>query len=450
MNGFRCGRALIAGEIRSDVEIHCAQGLITAIGPAGGVCGPDGGGCDDIQPLPGLVLPGFADAHSHVFHRALRGRTHTGTGPAGSGSFWTWREQMYALADRLDPESLFELARAAYVEMVCAGVTAVGEFHYLHHGPGGVPYADRNELGLTLLRAAEQAGPVLTLLDVAYLRGGFGNDSGLSPSQRRFSDGSVAAWAERVAALPAEARTGVAIHSVRAVAPADLPTVAAVATASGRPLHVHLSEQPAENAACLAATGCTPTQLLARSGAITPATAAVHATHLSTADIETLGAAKAFVVVCPATEADLADGLPRAGALARAGARLALGSDQHVVTDPFGQARGLEWGERLATGTRGHFTPQRLADVATAVSHDAIGSPSGRLEVGAPADLVEIDPDSPRTAGSLGLGLMMSATAADVLTVVVGGTVLARGGRHVRWGEPGPLLKRAIEGVWGK
>lgn len=434
---FRCPRVFTGGQLREDIDIHCQDGLITTIGPQ------DLSQEADLT-LAGVVLPGFADAHSHVFHRGLRGRTHGNS--EGLGTFWTWRETMYALAGRLDPDSLYELAVAAYTEMVCAGVTAVGEFHYLHHRPDGGHYADPNAMGLAVVEAGREAGLAVTLLDVAYLAGGF--DQPLSAQQRRFSDGTAQAWAQRVAALPAAVRTGVSIHSVRAVPEADLQLVAR--TADGRPLHVHLSEQPAENEACVAATGRTPTRLLADHGAIGPNTSAVHATHLTDEDIEILAKEKAFAVICPTTEADLADGLPRAGDLARAGARLALGSDQHVMCDPLAQARGLEWGERLATGTRGTFGPADLIEAATATSHASIGSPAGRIAVGDPADFVAIDDSSARTAGSQGAQLILSATAADVATVVIGGAVVAEHGAHTRLGDPGPLLATAIAKAWAR
>lgn len=430
---FRCARVFADGRLLDDIDIHCRDGLVAAIGPQ------DLSRPADVT-LSGVVLPGFADAHSHVFHRGLRGRTYSSQG----GTFWTWRETMYALASRLDPDLLYELAVAAYTEMVCAGVTAVGEFHYLHHRPDGGRYADPNAMGLAVVEAGRTAGLAVTLLDVAYLAGGFGQP--LSPQQQRFSDGSAQAWAQRVAELPAEMRTGVAIHSVRAVPETELATVAAAA--GGRPLHVHLSEQPAENEACLAATGRTPTRLLADHGAIGPTTSAVHATHLTDADIEILGEAKAFAVICPTTEADLADGLPRAGELGKAGARLALGSDQHVMCDPLAQARGLEWGERLATGIRGTFGPAELIGAATVTSHASVGSPAGRLAVGAPADFVALDDSSARTAGSVGAQLVLSATAADVATVVIGGRVVAERGVHRVLGDPGPLLAKAINKAW--
>lgn len=447
---FRADTAWVDGELIGPVDIRCAAGRIAAIERVDDQARPRGPGEARID-LPGLVLPGFADAHSHVFHRALRGRTHGQRqhGQRQPGTFWTWREQMYALAGGLDPDSLYHLAVAAYAEMICAGVTAVGEFHYLHHDPQGRPYGDPNAMGLALVAAATETGIGLTLIDVAYLAGGFGQP--VSGVQRRFSDGTAQAWAERQAALSASvpstiARTGVAIHSVRAVPVADLPVVARAA--AGGPLHVHLSEQPAENEAARAATGHTPTELLAAAGALGARTSAVHATHLTDGDVGLLGDAGATAVICPTTEADLADGLPAASKMAAAGMKLALGSDQHVVTDPLAQMRGLEWGERLATGRRGNFTPAELVEAATVTSHRSIGSAAGRLQVGAPADLVCLDRYSTRTAGADGLQLVMAAGAADVRVVVIGGAVCARDGRHERLGPPGPLLRSAIERAW--
>ena len=428
---YRCVAAWIDDAVRTDVDITCAAGVITAIG--------DTDPAVPAEVLPGLVVPGFADAHSHIFHRGLRGRTHD-----GSGTFWTWRDRMYELAGRLTPDSLRELAFAGYLELLCAGYTAVGEFHYLHHAPGGRPYADPNELGLAVAAAADDAGIGLTLIDIAYLAGGFGRPVG--PVQQRFSDGTASAWVDRVSRLPSDVRVGVGIHSVRAVPVAELPVVAAAA--NGRMLHVHLSEQPAENADALAATGRTPTQLLADAGAIGPTTAAVHATHLTDDDIDILGGAKAFAVICPTTEADLADGLPAAGRLARAGARLSLGGDQQVIVDPFAQARGLEYGERLAGGRRGVFPPSAIWTAALESSHAAIGSTGGVLRVGAPADLVAIRTDSARTAGAEPAQLVMCADARDVQVVVAGGLVRARSGNHVRYGDPGPMLAAAIDNAW--
>ena len=212
----------------------------------------------DSTRLPGLTLPGLANAHSHAFHRALRGRTQ-----AGSGSFWTWREQMYALAARLDPDSYRALARATFAEMALAGVSCVGEFHYLHHQAGGVTYADPNAMGAAVAAAAAEAGLRITLLDTCYLQGGF--DVAADETQRRFSDGDVLAWATRASAHADEPglRIGAAVHSVRAVEPADIDVVAAWAAERDAPLHAHVSEQPAEHDQCVAVLGRTPMQVLA-------------------------------------------------------------------------------------------------------------------------------------------------------------------------------------------
>jgi len=396
--------------------------------------------------LPGVVLPGLANCHSHAFHRALRGRTH-----ADGGTFWTWREGMYALASGLDPDTYAALARATYAEMALSGMTSLGEFHYLHHDPAGRPYADPNAMAEALRTAAAEAGVRLTLLDACYLAGGL-TDAGhtaLDPVQRRFSDGDATAWAERVGALrpsPGFA-VGAAIHSVRAVPRAALSTVAEAAAAAGWPLHVHLSEQPAENAACQAHYGCTPTALLAQAGALHASTTVVHATHLDPDDVAALGAAAVTACLCPTTERDLADGIGPARALADAGARLALGSDQHAVVDAFEEARGLEMDERLASGARGRF---RLEELEAALTrHDCLGwADAGRIEVGARADLVAIRTDTVRTAGSLPEQVLLAATAADVDTVVVDGSVVVEGGRH-RLGDVGELLEEAITHAWG-
>jgi cytosine/adenosine deaminase-related metal-dependent hydrolase len=216
--------------------------------------------------------------------------------------------------------------------------------------------------------------------------------------------------------------------------------------AEGRPLHVHLSEQPAENAACLAAHGLTPTGLLAAEGLLGPATTAVHATHLTAADVALLGGSGTTACLCPTTEADRADGLGPARALRDAGCPLALGGDQHAVTDPFAEARGLEMHERLASGERGRFTPADLLDALTA--HSALGRPdAGRLAVGARADLVAVRLDTPRTAGADPAQVVLAASAADVDTVVVDGDVVVSGGRHVL-GDVGALLQAAIEPLW--
>jgi formiminoglutamate deiminase len=424
--------------VHSGVRVEINDGVITSV--AVGLKAADGD-----RRLTGVLLPGFANTHSHAFHRALRGRTH-----ADGGSFWTWRQQMYAVAARLDPDSYLALARAVYVEMALAGVTAVGEFHYLHHAPDGSRYADPNVMAEALRQAAGDAGIRLTLLDTCYLSGGLSaaGHSELDGVQRRFGDGDADGWAARVAELAPSAGMliGAAVHSVRAVPRAQLAVVAAAA--ADRPLHVHLSEQPAENEACHAFYRLSPTALLAAEGLLGPRTTAVHATHLSTGDLGLLAAAGATACFCPTTERDLADGLGPARALLDAGVRLALGSDQHAVIDLLAEAQALEHHERLGSLRRGRFTPSELLDAMTRHGHAAVGRPeAGRIATGSPADLVAVRLDSVRTSGSRADQVVMSAAAGDVHTVLVGGREIVSAGVHVL-GDVGALLSAAIEPLW--
>jgi formiminoglutamate deiminase len=395
--------------------------------------------------LRGLTLPGLANAHSHAFHRALRGRTH-----AGTGTFWTWREQMYALAGRLDPDTYHALARATFAEMALSGVTTVGEFHYLHHAPDGVPYADPNEMGHRLIAAAAEAGIRITLLDTVYLTS---TVDGEPPAgvQRRFSDTSVQRWAARTAEIKAadHARVGAAAHSVRAVPAAALRELAG----QPGPLHVHLSEQRAENEACQAFHGCSPTALLDRCGLLGPDLTAVHATHLDAADRALLARHGACVCLCPTTERDLADGLPLAGDLAAQGIPLCLGSDSHAVIDLFEEARAVELDERLRTEHRGRFTVDGLLTAATADGHAALGWPdAGRLQPGARADFVTVALDSVRTAGfdpdDPAAAVVFAAGAADVTDVVVDGRPVVRDRTHLLVDDVPRALHDAIRAVF--
>jgi formiminoglutamate deiminase len=425
--------------VLSDVLIETTDGRFTAVTPGvpTGVAAADGA----IR-LPGITVPGLANAHSHAFHRALRGRTH-----AGLGSFWTWRDTMYALAERLNPDTYYYLARAVYAEMALAGITCVGEFHYLHHGPNGGGYDDPNAMGQAMIYAARDAGIRITLLDTLYLTAA-ADGSALSPTQRRFSDGTVDAWAARVGALVAQphARLGVAAHSVRAVPTEALEHV--VAVAGGRPLHVHLSEQRAENAACVARYGRTPTQLLGDHGFLGSATTAVHATHLTDEDRSMLGDSDTAVCFCPTTERDLADGIGPARALVDAGSPLCLGSDSHAVIDLFEEARAVEMHERLRTEARGHFSAADLLLAATSNGHSALGwHDTGEISVGRRADLVTVRMDSPRTAGTDPYAApVFAATAADVTHVIVDGRIVVKNGMHTSI-EVGPALAAAIGAV---
>jgi formiminoglutamate deiminase len=425
VTAYWCELAWLGGTAaEAGVMVEVEDGRIAAV--SGGVPAPPSG----AHRLDGLTLPGLANAHSHAFQRALRGRTHH-----SSGSFWTWREQMYALAERLDPDSYLALARATYAEMALAGITTVGEFHYLHHGPGGAPYGDPNEMGRVLLAAAAEAGVRITLIDSCYLHGRIG--AAPEGAQRRFSDGSAEAWAERVNDLHEgeAARIGAAIHSMRAVDPEAAAIVAGWAAERDRPLHAHVSEQPVENEACLDAYEQTPTALLDDAGALAANFTAVHATHLDDGDVTLLGRASACCCVCPTTERDLADGIGRMRPLIDAGASLSLGSDSHAVIDMFEEARAVELDERLASGERGHHGAAALLRAGTADGHACLGWPDvGRIERSARADLVTVALDGVRLAGwDSGHALdfvVFAGGAPDVRNVLVDGREIVRDGRH--------------------
>jgi formiminoglutamate deiminase len=414
-----------------------------------GVTAPPAG----AERLDGLVIPGLANAHSHAFQRALRGRTH-----GDGGSFWTWREQMYALAVSVTPEVMHALARATFAEMAIAGVTLVGEFHYLHHGPSGTRYSDPNAMGAAVVQAAREVGVRLTLLDACYLHGGIGAPP--DGVQLRFSDGDAGRWRERVDQLAetvadstdaGAVQVGAAIHSVRAVDPESAATVAEWAAAHRASVHAHVSEQPAENEAALRAYGASPTAVLERAGALSDRFTAVHATHVSDADVARLAAAGATCCLCPTTERDLADGVAPASALRDAGVRLALGTDSHAVIEPLEEARAVELDERLVTGVRGRHSASELLHAATRGGYESLGWPAGGgLRDGALADLVAFRLEGVRLAGirrdqALD-ALVFAGAAADVSDVMVGGRFIVRDGAHVAL-DVDSELERAIAGL---
>jgi formiminoglutamate deiminase len=398
---------------------------------------------DESFHLRGLILPGLVNVHSHAFHRALRAGTH-----GERGDFWSWRALMYRVAARLDPDTYYELARAVYGEMTLAGITTVGEFHYLHHDRDGSPYRDPNAMSEALVVAAADAGVRLTLLDTCYLRGGFGEP--LEGPQLRFGDGSADAWGARVSAFrQADVVVGAAIHSVRAVDADQARLVASWAREAAVPLHFHLSEQPAENEACLDATGLTPTALLGEAEALGEMSTAVHATHPSVSDVELLAATDTGVCLCPTTERDLGDGIGPARLLGEAGVSVSLGSDSNAVIDLFEEARLVDLNERLALLERGGHDPARLLRSATSAGASALGWETGRLEAGSLADLIAVDLNSVRTAGAGDplSAVVYAATAADVTDVVVGGAVVVAGRAHQRIADiPGSLMA-AIQAV---
>ncbi len=430
-----CEHAWLGGDSVADaVTITVAGGVITELQ------------ADTVRSgkvLHGLVIPGMANTHSHAFHRALRARTQR-----GHGSFWTWRRLMYDVAGRLSPDTYHDLARAVYAEMALAGITAVGEFHYLHHGIGGRPYEDPNAMGHALVAAAAGAGLRLTLLDTCYLRSGIDGTALTDGPQRRFGDGDAEQWAQRVDALTGSPSVliGAAIHSVRAVPTEQMATVVQWAAHRQAPLHVHSSEQTAEVDQCLAVHGCTPTALLRENGVLGRRTTAVHATHLSDRDIADLTSSGTGVCFCPTTERDLGDGIGPAPDLIDG--TFGLGSDSHAVIDLFEEARAVELDERLNRRERGLLSAGRLLGCATADGHRALGWPdAGALRVGARADLVAVDLMSVRTAGA-GPNpetVVFACSAADVTDVVIDGRPVVVDRTHVDVPDTGAALSAAID-----
>ena len=423
----------------ANVRITFANGLISAIEP-------------DIAPsasdsrIAGVVMPGFVNAHSHAFHRALRGRTHSGL-----GDFWAWRTLMYQVANRLTPENYLTLATAVFSEMALAGITHVGEFHYVHHQQNGKQYDDPNEMGKVIIEAAHRAGIRLTLLDVAYLHGGL-NGEKLGDEQKRFCDTTIDQWLKRVQELGTGNEMysiGLAPHSVRAVHQAELVQIAKFQ--NDRVVHIHVSEQSAENSACIKATDRTPTQLLSDANLLGSFTTAVHATHLTAEDISLLGKSKTTACFCPTTERDLADGIGPSSQLVSAGASLSLGTDSHAVIDMFEESRAIEMNRRLITNQRGIHSSEELLTAATINGANSLGRKTYGLVVGAAADLVAVSTDSVRLASfdakNGAAHLVHSATSADVRDVWVGGDQIIKDGVHRVLPDIAGALRSAINAL---
>lgn len=370
---------------------------------------------EGVPPPPGAVrlegwtIPGLANVHSHAFQHSLRGAVES-----GAGDFWEWRQQMYH-AVTSDWTDYLKSSRFVFREMLEAGITAVGEFHYLH--------ALGNGLGEALIAAAQQEGIRITLLDACYLRGGMDGEP-LDDVQKTFSDGDADRWARRMDDLDegAGVRIGAAIHSVRAVDPAAMRTVAEWARRRNAPLHIHLAEQPAEVEECLAVEGCTPAQLLEREGILGPDLTAVHAIHVHDGDISLLGANNVSICACTTTERDLGDGVGPIRRLVDSGSPLCVGSDSNAVIDILEEARGVELDQRRATGRRVLHQPEELFRAATIDGMKALGWNAGALRPGMLADFSTIGLEPPVLWRQLDLGyLMYCSSARDVTNVVVGG-----------------------------
>jgi formimidoylglutamate deiminase len=362
----------------------------------------------DAHTLSGrLLIPGFVNAHSHAFQRTFRGETEYQRGQSQEDDFWMWRDQMYRCAQRLDPEGVHDAALRVYSEMLAAGYTTVGEFHYLHRRPGGQSYDAVEELSQAIIEAATKARIRLVLLEVLYCAGGF--DTPLRSEQRRFSSSSFDEYVQLVDAAQRAARiaplvsVGLAPHSVRAVPVDMLSQVAHLAADRSLVVHMHLSEQPAEVADCLAARECSPVALVSNAGLLGPRFTAVHATHLEPGDVALLADSGSTVCACPSTEANLGDGFLPALELYRAGVPICLGSDSHTLIDPFAEMRMVEYHERLRYGRRNVLTPEHpdkqdryrvapgLLAAATAHGATALGIDAGAIRPGAAADLVAVD-----------------------------------------------------------
>ena len=397
--------------------------------------------------LPGrAIVPGLVNAHSHAFQRAIRGRTEYRTA-AARDTFWTWRESMYRAANRLTPETMYRVARMAFLEMALSGITAVGEFHYVHHGPGGVPYADRNLLALQVLRAAGDVGLRIALLRTAYVRAGWRNPS--DPGQARFITPRVEDYVADSEALraaisqyskPGRAWAGVAPHSIRAVPLEYLRDVAAYARSKNLPLHMHVAEQPAEVEASIAEYGCRPVELLEREGIIDPRFTGIHAIHVTDSEIAYLS--KGAVCACPTTERNLGDGAVPADRLYAAGAGICFGSDSNVQIDLLEDARLLEYHLRvnrlervvLTAETASDALARRLLRSATEMGANSLGAPGGTLEVGRAADFFTVDLEDPSIAGAgqdaLLNQLVFGLERTAVRDVCVHGEMIVRDGRH--------------------
>jgi formimidoylglutamate deiminase len=415
--------------------------LALAVGSDGKVLGQGAGKAVRLKGR--ALLPGLVNAHSHAFQRLLRGRTEYVTSGKADDTFWSWRERMYQVALSLAPEDAYVASRQAFVEMALAGITTVGEFHYLHHAPDGSPYPNPNQMALEVIRAARDVGLRIVLLRVGYARAGFSVPE--NPRQRRFIDKDAGAVLSAVSRLTEEVESdpmvtvGLAPHSVRAVPKSWLEAFSGHAGV----VHMHVAEQPKEVEACVAEHGKRPVELLSDLGFLKPTFTAVHAVCIEPEEISLLGRGKVHVCACPTTERNLGDGVVPADRLAAAGARLCLGSDSQATIDLLKEAEALDGQLRLVRGRRAVLDPlqgevdglaRRLFDCATRQGAESLGLKSGQLEVGAPADFFTVDLEHPLLAGlderTLLPALLFGADARVVREAAVGGKLIVKGGVH--------------------
>jgi formimidoylglutamate deiminase len=411
LDGFQAGVALFAND----------EGRIVRISRDAG----------NVARLAGrAVLPGLVNVHSHTFQRAIRGRTERRS--ADRDTFWTWRESMYRAANRVSVEAIYHVARMAFLEMALSGITTVGEFHYLHHDSGGVPYADRNATALAIARAAGEIGVRLVMLRAAYVRAGFGKPA--DPGQARFITPRVEDFIADTEALRKSVPVGVAPHSVRAVPLEDLREISAYAKSNGLPLHMHVAEQPAEVEASIAEYGRRPVELLHDEGIIDENFTAVHAIHITDEEAGWLGGAT--VCACPTSERNLGDGAVPADKLYSAGARIAFGSDSNIQIDLLEDARLLEYHLRMNRRERAILPggARAIFQSATRSGARSLMAPSGSLEAGRAADFFTIDLNDPSIAGADAATLIdnvvFSLERTAIRDVVVNGKRIVCDGRH--------------------
>mgnify|MGYP005987670285 FL=1 len=434
-------RALLPDGWASDICVTLDGGRIAAVGPGNG---PDiGAGVD-------ALLPGGQNLHSHAFQRGFAGLTET-RGP-GQDSFWTWRDMMYRFALTLDPDGAQAITEMAYAEMLEAGYTRVGEFHYLHHAPDGAPYDDPAEMSSRIFAAAEATGIALTHLPVFYAHGGFGR-APASGGQRRFLH-DPEGFAALVARCDAMARpgdvVGYAPHSLRAADGADLAALAQALP--GRRLHIHIAEQVKEVNDCRAAHGCRPIERLFDIAPVGPDWCLIHATHADAGELDRIAQSGAVVGLCPVTEANLGDGIFPARDYVQRGGRLGIGTDSNIRIRLNEELRLLEYGQRLTARARNVLTPSgssgtQLYASALAGGAQALGAPEPCIAPGAPADLVALS-DPLDLPGALADRWIFGSDGA-VSDVWVGGRHLVQQGRHADRDRIAASFAQAVRRVLG-
>lgn len=426
--------------------VEVENGLFTRVTPDA-----DAAAMAGAERLAGVAVPGVGNLHSHAFQRGFAGLTER-RGEGAADHFWTWREAMYRFALTIAPEDLEAIAALAQVEMLESGFTGVAEFHYVHHRPDGGAFDDPAEMSAAVVRAAATTGIGLTLLPVFYAHGGFGGRP-TGEGQRRFVtdlDGFARlheAASRHVVGLPG-GRIGIAPHSLRAVAPDELRVLAE--RHRGRPIHIHIAEQTAEVEDCLAATGRRPVDLLHDLVEVDGDWCLVHATHVTEAEVARMIASTAVVGLCPITEADLGDGIFPAVDHLVGGGRFGVGSDSNVLISLAQELRLLEQSQRLRDRARNRLalpprsTGRTLFDAAAIGGAAALGDGGGRIAVGAPADLVLLDPGHPALLGRSGDALLdawiFASAGSPVREVRVRGRRVVADGRHV--------ARDAAEAAW--